>query len=347
MTAADTESVSLDSAPRAARVYSFWRLNGLVLLVGGAVALLSIAIAPGLDRPVAAWAVSGIGLAALLRCGLRAWPGLFCANLAVHAVLEQSLPAAAIIAAAATLGPVLAAWLFRRWAFDRSLGSVADVARFTVLACPQALAVPLIGIFTLTSTGALQWSEVSDLWLEWAFANCMGVLAITPLLLFWHDTAQETPRRAEFLLSGALLLGVTALCYSLTPPVGYPVLLVLMLIAVRQTQREVAIAMLGVIAVALGESMHRDWLPFAGAAPSNTRVLGFLVFASAGSLWLGALVTENRRKDAQLLQAKEDRLKQSETRFEGAFEASPQGMAISALDGRWLKVNPALCRMLG
>ncbi len=40
-------------------------------------------------------------------------------------------------------------------------------------------------------------------------------------------------------------------------------------------------------------------------------------------------------------------LRESEERFRGAFEAAPIGMGLTSPDGRWLKVNEALCRMIG
>ena len=40
-------------------------------------------------------------------------------------------------------------------------------------------------------------------------------------------------------------------------------------------------------------------------------------------------------------------LRDSEQRFRGAFDNSPMGMALVALDGRWLQVNKSLCDMLG
>lgn len=40
-------------------------------------------------------------------------------------------------------------------------------------------------------------------------------------------------------------------------------------------------------------------------------------------------------------------LEENERHFRAAFEASPIGVAIVSLDGRWLRVNPALCNSLG
>ena len=45
--------------------------------------------------------------------------------------------------------------------------------------------------------------------------------------------------------------------------------------------------------------------------------------------------------------AVERRLEESEERFRGAFEGAAIGMAMVSTDGRWLKVNRALCQLLG
>ena len=50
-------------------------------------------------------------------------------------------------------------------------------------------------------------------------------------------------------------------------------------------------------------------------------------------------VTERRRT--------QEALWESETRFRSAFEAAPHGMALVGLDGKWLKVNRALCTIIG
>ncbi len=40
-------------------------------------------------------------------------------------------------------------------------------------------------------------------------------------------------------------------------------------------------------------------------------------------------------------------LRESEERFRGAFESAPIGMALASRDGRWLRVNEPLCRLIG
>ena len=56
---------------------------------------------------------------------------------------------------------------------------------------------------------------------------------------------------------------------------------------------------------------------------------------------LGTYVDITARKIA------EEALRESEERFSSAFEQAPNGMALVAPDGRWLKVNRALCELLG
>ena len=43
----------------------------------------------------------------------------------------------------------------------------------------------------------------------------------------------------------------------------------------------------------------------------------------------------------------ERKLRESEERFRGVFEHAPFGMCVTGLDGRFLQVNAAFCRMLG
>ena len=52
-------------------------------------------------------------------------------------------------------------------------------------------------------------------------------------------------------------------------------------------------------------------------------------------------------RDTRKTSATERRLQESEERFRGAFDGAAIGMAMVAPDGRWLRVNDALTRLLG
>ena len=51
--------------------------------------------------------------------------------------------------------------------------------------------------------------------------------------------------------------------------------------------------------------------------------------------------------NAEALQQLKDRLAESEQRFEGAFDTAAHGMALVSPEGRWLRVNTAVCDLLG
>jgi two-component system cell cycle sensor histidine kinase/response regulator CckA len=72
-------------------------------------------------------------------------------------------------------------------------------------------------------------------------------------------------------------------------------------------------------------------------AMGNILVFTFLICWNARGLFTADL----RRKKA------EEAMRESEKRFSGAFEHAPIGVALIAPDGQWLKVNRALCELVG
>jgi two-component system sensor histidine kinase/response regulator len=76
---------------------------------------------------------------------------------------------------------------------------------------------------------------------------------------------------------------------------------------------------------------------------------GALVDASAAPTSVGAgygVEAELQAAKATVIDANRA-LRESEARFRGAFDAASIGMALVAIDGRFLQVNPALCGIVG
>ena len=78
-------------------------------------------------------------------------------------------------------------------------------------------------------------------------------------------------------------------------------------------------------------SSFPGWLSMSALRDPDGRVSGYLGIFSD--------ITERRKREAEL--------RLSEERFRLAIDNAPIGIALVGLDGRWLKVNRALCRMLG
>ena len=75
------------------------------------------------------------------------------------------------------------------------------------------------------------------------------------------------------------------------------------------------------------------------------------VFHGRAQVDLGAGGTPIRirgtRQDVTALRSREAQLREAEERFRLAFDEAPIGVALVALDGRWLRVNRALCQIVG
>jgi PAS domain S-box-containing protein len=70
-------------------------------------------------------------------------------------------------------------------------------------------------------------------------------------------------------------------------------------------------------------------------------LIDFLLFAAISSL------ATTRRKAIAMAHAMTQELRESETRFRESFQHAAIGKAIVSIDGRWIEVNPVLCRLLG
>jgi diguanylate cyclase (GGDEF)-like protein/PAS domain S-box-containing protein len=100
-----------------------------------------------------------------------------------------------------------------------------------------------------------------------------------------------------------------------------------------------------VLTAVLAEGTWSGDIPYS-AADGSRRVRGTTVVpiwaregSFAGVIGVSADVTEQRQLAAELAQ--------SEQRWRLTIEHSPIGIALSRMDGRWLRVNAAFCRIVG
>ena len=110
-------------------------------------------------------------------------------------------------------------------------------------------------------------------------------------------------------------------------------------------------------AVGIREVLHGDAASFnieyACRSPAGQRWY-LLTVTPVGANREGAVVmhvdvTERREAEEELQQRKraEEALRESEERFSGAFAHAPIGVALVSPEGQWLKVNRALCDLVG
>ncbi|WP_372791225.1 EAL domain-containing protein [Paraconexibacter sp.] len=98
----------------------------------------------------------------------------------------------------------------------------------------------------------------------------------------------------------------------------------------------------------------RRWLVFfapraldTGAVRLPLAVLSGGLLVSVLASWLLLTLGLGRTRAVELAVEMTGELRQAQSRFRTAFADAPIGMALVALDGRWMEANRALCAMLG
>ena len=313
---------------------------------------LCLAFAGGNVSPL--WPPAGIALAALLLFGCRLWPGVALGAFLANVLTDLPIAAACGMAVGNTLEALVGASLLRRAAgFQNPLGRLRDALWLVVLGagCAPTVAATF-GVTSLWLSGVFPWQALGSVWATWWLGDSMGVIVVAPVLLLGWTTwsSRETAWRAAeavglltllILMGGSVFGGVldrTAsiypLAYLLFPPVIWA--------ALRFGPRGASAAILILSCMAVAGTI-RGLGPFVRETPQESLLLlqAFLGVVAVTGLILASSTVERTR-------AIETRAaRESEERFRHAFGGAPIGMAIVAPDGRWLKVNAALCEIVG
>ena len=277
---------------------------------------LVLAIPPGYATAV--WPPSGLGLAAILLLGHRAWPGIWTGAALVNVAVESSVLAAAVIATGNTLEAVVGGLLVRRHAGDAGrFERPEEVIKFAALCALSAALAASIAMVPLVAGHALGGAEVLRNWWTWWQGDFAGMVIAAPLLLSWvarGATAWPRSKKLELGCFGVLLMVTTAALFTQGASNFAPFSLTFISLpfiiwaAFRFGQREVTTATGLVCALAVWYVLERPDL-FAGV-PVNELLLMLLAFISMvvmTGLILVAVLGE-RSRAAEDLRRRHDQL---------------------------------------
>lgn len=275
-------------------------------------AQVGFALAFATKQVTAIWPPAGIALAAFLLLGIRVWPAIFLGAFISNAISHEHVYTAAGIAVGNTLGPLLGAMLLRHLVrLDVRLDRVRDVLGLALFGSALAMIVTATnGVANLIAGGIVSSQAAFSVWWVWWVGDAMGALLVAPAILTWYIDPHVRWNRAQLtelgVAAGGLVL-VSTLCFSSDLPLAYPIFPVVIWIGLRFQQRETALAVLIVSAIAIWQTAHGHG-PF--VTGSLDRRLGLLVtfmaVLSITGLMLGALAAERRRAEAALRQANDE-----------------------------------------
>lgn len=173
------------------------RFIWIVALHGGLALVLQVALSAGHARPTV-WPPAGVALGLLLVCGRQYWPAIalgefLCFQIHSGAGLVTSALLGLVAGSAAWLG----AWVIQRFGRVRlALPSVRDMALLALgglAVAPLWSALGATLVLLPTRPASLETLSAAVMW--W-FADALGALAFTPLVVSWTMVRDRVQRRS-------------------------------------------------------------------------------------------------------------------------------------------------------
>jgi PAS domain S-box-containing protein len=310
-------------------------------------------LSSAVPRPAPLWPPDAILLSALLLAPPRRWP--------LYVLLTLPIRLLPVLAPGLPLWLLPVNWLNDSLKILLAAGLVGRFAphplRFTTLramgvylTCAVLVAPALsafVGAAGLITLGAHYWQA----WWTWFLGDALAALILTPTIVMWVTAGRAGLRPASrrqglevlilsiLLLIVAWLLVFSRLALVSEDAVYYLPLPLLVWAAVRLGPRGVASALTAVTCLAIG-SLTGFW----GILPttlSSRDVLSLQLFllATAVPLLLLAAQIEERQLAGQKVERQAEEL-------DRVFEAVADGIAVYDRDGREIRTNSALTRLL-
>jgi len=282
-------------------------LAALFVAYGAAVWLgLHWAVTQGGGSPI--WPAAGIAFAGLVIGGLRLWPAVFLARLAVAVATGAPQPwwvelLIAAFAMASALGPAYVT--LRAGGLDRRLGSLRDMARLILFGAVGGAAVALGSAVLVASTGGAT-VPLPTLAENWMLGSFSGVLLIAPLVITFASREAwriDLPDLIHFAICMAALalIAIHVFAQPMVQPVGtWQVFPVLVWAALAFSVRGAAVGLLVVAAIATWSAMSGIW-PQPGVASDAAQAVlmaqQFLAATGLTILMLAAVADERRAQE--------------------------------------------------
>jgi signal transduction histidine kinase len=258
--------------------------------------------------PVAViWLPTGVGAAALYLAGLRWWPGLLIADLAL-ADPAQPLATALGVTAGNMLDMVVIAMILRRLLGPRSrLDRLEQVSGMLVAIAAGAVVTATVAVLAIRAGGVLDPAELPGFWRRWFLADAAGTLVAMPLVLAWA-TGGSWALRGRAAWEGPVVMGavvaLSALALSGDLPLAYVVFPALIWAALRLGQRGATLS----VAVAAGMTLWLSTHEFGAFAEHSITdaVLGtqlYIGVAALTTICLAAIMSDRERTALELAES--------------------------------------------
>lgn len=252
------------------------------------------------EGPVAAlWLPSGLGAAVLYREGLRWWPGIVIADLAL--VDPSHPPATALGITAGNLADVLAMAIILRLTFGprAALDRVEQVGGVLIAILVGSIITATVALLCMSAGGVIADSAQSEFWRCWLLSDACGSLVVIPLVWAWtQPSSRDWPRRAwwEAPLVLLALVALSAASLSASVPLTYTVFPALIWAALRLGPRgaTAAVAITALTTVALTAADVGAFVEHSITDAALSTQL-FIAVAAVTTLYLAALDSERRR----------------------------------------------------
>ena len=331
---------------------SLWRST--IPLLGFAAAYLAAYVyGNGLSSPAPLWPPDAILLSALLLTPPRRWWIYLLITIPIRMLpaLAPGVPTWLLIVNWLNdmLKALLAAVLVRRFA-PRPL-SFTTLRTMGVYLASAVLVAPILSAFVgaagLATLGTPYWQA----WRTWFLGDALATLVLTPTIVMWVTAAlgglrpASRQRALEALLLGAVLLVIGGLLVFvrvtlvIDDALYYLPLPLLVWAAVRLGPRGIASALTVVTCFAI-ESVTGFWgLVTSTSLPREVLSLQLFLISTAVPLLLLAAEIEERKQAVEHVERQAEELNR-------VFEAVADGIAVYDRDGREMRTNAALQRLL-